>query len=43
MQISSREDGPFVTYPCQAAEGALPHFAKEGVKLKHPGGRILEM
>lgn len=42
MQISSfkqeREEGPTVT-----AEGALPHFTKERVKLRHPGGRRLEM
>lgn len=38
-----REESPIVTYPCQAAEGVLPHFTKEGVKLQHPGGRRLEM
>lgn len=47
MEISAckheRGEVPIVTYPCQAAEGVLPHFTKERVKLQHHGGRRLEM
>lgn len=39
MQISGfkkeREEDPVVTYPCQEAEGLIPHFTKETVKLQY--------
>lgn len=47
MQISGfkqdREEGPVFTHSSQEAEGVLPHFTKERVKLQYPGGRRPEI